>query len=353
MKPTVFFSHSSLDSERIKPIKDHIIEKTGNAIQIFLSSDGASIPFGKNWLKEIEQALTTCKLMFVWLTPNSAKSNWIYFESGYAYSRNIKVVPVGFDGIKLEDLKPPLNLLQGFNINSANSLNNIIAVINNEFCLTFPLMLFDEVFYEKEVSKLSTENSPELLKYINAVRCTFHPWIKDSVNTISLKENWFGIFKDVLVEKGETFTQENAELYGVGYKIQPSRDAKPHPEILIDPLSLNNVLNVLIELNNRTYESKFNKLSLTVDLTGDYYLLADHYFVSARLMNTEIDFKTSHPNLLYRYRNILFRINIQKNSSGELMLFFDFDRNGKIPLLSLIKLLVRQGIIKRFYHGLT
>ncbi len=45
MKPTVFFSHSSLDRDRIKPIKEHILDKTGNTIQIFMSSDGASIPF--------------------------------------------------------------------------------------------------------------------------------------------------------------------------------------------------------------------------------------------------------------------------------------------------------------------
>ena len=47
-------------------------------------------------------------------------------------------------------------------------------------------------------------------------------------------------------------------------------------------------------------------------------------------MNTEIDFKTSHPNLLYRYRNILFRINIQKNGSAELVLIFYYNVDGKI-----------------------
>ena len=169
MKPTIFFSHSSLDGERIKPIKDYILEKTGNAVQIFMSGDGASIPFGKNWLKEIEEALTNCKLMFVWVTPDSSKSNWIYFESGYTYSRGIKVVPLGFDGIKLEELPAPLNFLQGFNINSASSLNNIIAVINQEFGLTFS-SFFNENFYQQTVRSLSIENSPELLKYINKIR---------------------------------------------------------------------------------------------------------------------------------------------------------------------------------------
>lgn len=311
MKPKVFFSHSSLDKVRIKPIKDHILEKTGNAIEIFMSSDGASIPFGKNWVKEIELALTTCKLMFVWLTPNSAKSNWIYFESGYAYSRDIKVVPVGFDGIKLEELPPPLNLLQGFNINSANSLNNIIDIINNAFGLTFNYF-FDDVFYENVVPKLSSENSPELLEYVNALKCTFHPSITADSDNFLLKPNWVKLFKEVLEEKGEIFTQQNVEFYGVGYKIHiVPHENKPYPEIFIDPISLNNILNILKELHNVVYEPKLNRLFLTVVLTNDYYISGDHFFVSARLMNTEVDFKTSYPNLLYRYRNVLFRIGIQ------------------------------------------
>ena len=60
MKPTIFFSHSSFDTDKIVPIKDFILERTGNSLRIFMSSDGASIPFGTNWLKEIEDALVDC-----------------------------------------------------------------------------------------------------------------------------------------------------------------------------------------------------------------------------------------------------------------------------------------------------
>ncbi|MTV80710.1 toll/interleukin-1 receptor domain-containing protein, partial [Streptococcus pneumoniae] len=52
-KPTVFFSHSSLDKEIAKSLKDKLIEYTGGTVQIFVSSDGESIPFGKNWLSTI------------------------------------------------------------------------------------------------------------------------------------------------------------------------------------------------------------------------------------------------------------------------------------------------------------
>ena len=131
-KPTVFFSHSSKDKEQILAIKDKLNKATGGVLDIFLSSDGQSIPFGTNWVHKVEQGLKDATIMFVFATENSIRSGWIYFEAGFAYSKGIKVVPVGL-GVSINDLKAPLSLLQGFDVESADSLNNIIAIINKEF----------------------------------------------------------------------------------------------------------------------------------------------------------------------------------------------------------------------------
>ena len=71
-------------------------------------------------------------MMFVFVTPNSLRSNWLHFESGYAYSKGIRVTPVGF-GVDLSMVGAPLNLLQGFNITCERGLNNLIAVTNDVF----------------------------------------------------------------------------------------------------------------------------------------------------------------------------------------------------------------------------
>ena len=132
-KPTIFFSHSSQDKKQLIQLKELFVNKTADCIQVFLSSDGESIPLGRNWVHQIEEALATTSIMFVFVTPASLKSSWLYFESGYAYSRNKKVVPIGFLGVDLASVPAPLNLLQGFNITSESGLNNIIAVANREF----------------------------------------------------------------------------------------------------------------------------------------------------------------------------------------------------------------------------
>lgn len=131
-KPTLFFSHSSKDKEIVLSIKNKLDIATGGVMEIFMSSDGQSIPFGTNWIHKIEEGLQAAKIMFVFVTQNSISSGWIYFEAGYAYSKGIQVIPVGI-GVDIGALKAPLNLLQGFNILTEDSLNNFVTVINRTF----------------------------------------------------------------------------------------------------------------------------------------------------------------------------------------------------------------------------
>lgn len=155
-KPTLFFSHSSKDKNLIKSIKDKLIQYTGGVLDIFMSSDGQSIPFGTNWIHKVEEGLNNAKVMFVFVTENSISSGWIYFEAGFAYAKGIRVIPVGI-GVDISALKAPLNLLQGFNITSAGSLNNFISIINKEFDYSLS-ECFEENDYA-EIIRLSASNA--------------------------------------------------------------------------------------------------------------------------------------------------------------------------------------------------
>jgi hypothetical protein len=132
-KPIVFFSHSTSDGEALRRLKERFVTLTSGSVDVFLSSDGQSIRLGKNWVASVEQALKKAKVMFTFVTPNSIGSPWLYFESGVAYGNGTDVVPVGLFGVDVGDLHPPLSLLQGFNVKSHESLNNIITK-TNETC---------------------------------------------------------------------------------------------------------------------------------------------------------------------------------------------------------------------------
>lgn len=146
-KPTLFFSHSSKDKDMVLAIKNKVMKYTSGTLEIFQSSDGESIPFGTNWIHKVEEGLKEAKVMFVFITEQSISSGWIYFEAGYAYSKDVHVIPVGI-GVSVGDLKAPLNLLQGFNITSVDSLNNFLTIINREFNYSFPAQFSDDDYNE-------------------------------------------------------------------------------------------------------------------------------------------------------------------------------------------------------------
>ncbi len=173
-KPTIFFSHSSKDKDAILAIKNKLDNSTGGALDIFMSSDGQSIPFGTNWIHKIEEGLQAAKIMYVFVTEVSVTSGWIYFEAGFAYSKGIQVVPVGI-GIDIGTLKAPLNLLQGFNITSEDSLNNFITIINRTFDYHFK-EAFDKNDYTEIISltSLNTNKAVGFEKIVRQTECSIY-----------------------------------------------------------------------------------------------------------------------------------------------------------------------------------
>jgi len=155
-KPTVFLSHSSDDAASIAGVRSFLQQRTGNTLDVFASSDGQSIRLGANWMYSVEAALKRCRLMFVFVSPASLKSRWLYFEAGYSYSRGIRVIPVGLGGVDIAHVGPPLSLLQGFNMSSSAAAANLIAQINDEFKTTFSLELSEDALAQFALSHALT-----------------------------------------------------------------------------------------------------------------------------------------------------------------------------------------------------
>ena len=79
-KPTIFFSHSSVDKDYVSFLNDKISTTTSRTVDLFQSSDGQSIPFGNNWVHKIEENLDKAKVCsFSYLPP-------LYLPVGYILS---------------------------------------------------------------------------------------------------------------------------------------------------------------------------------------------------------------------------------------------------------------------------
>lgn len=195
-KPTLFFSHSSKDKDVIFSIKNKLDSATGGVMDIFMSSDGQSIPFGTNWIHKIEEGLQAAKIMFVFVTENSISSGWIYFEAGYAYSKGIQVIPIGI-GVDIGSLKAPLNLLQGFNISSEDSLNNFITIINRTFDYHFS-NVFEHNDYLEVIKNLSSEafNTIIFENIVEKAECIIDG--EQTVNDKKIKYDIDKFFNDII-----------------------------------------------------------------------------------------------------------------------------------------------------------
>lgn len=293
-KPTIFFSHSSKDEVSLRELKNILSDKTGNTVDIFLSSDGQSIQLGRNWVHKVEDALENAKIMFVFLSPNSLQSKWVYFESGFSYAKNISVIPIGILGVDLDSLSPPLSLLHGFNIRNYDGLNNIISIINEEFYFSFK-----ESFTEEDFSKIFS--AEELSKTHGLGPFTL---LIDRVDfTIPIKDDSDFEKIGICLDKAKIEYQkleEGFHSYGISFK-QIDNKLK----IAIDPsltdLTFPIAEQVLYELKAIT-EGVFSFNIVFFDAVTE---IDQYHRITSRIYNTEI---TLVSNGLFRYKNVEFNI---------------------------------------------
>ncbi len=223
-KPTIFLSHSSRDEAPLIRLKSILVRKTGDTVEFFLSSDGQSIQLGRNWVHKVEDALTRAKIAFVFLTPTSIMSKWLYFESGFSYSKGIRVIPVAIQGLDLQNVPPPLSLLQGFNIHDHEGLNNILHIINEEFQFRF-----EDTFTAEDYSHVfhTDESTPEsgLAAYV--------PFIHRLEFTIRHSPDAsLQLIKEHLIQSKLEVQEDKHGLHSYGVTFTPSNDVL---NVMIDP----------------------------------------------------------------------------------------------------------------------
>lgn len=128
----IFLSHIHEEKALAVLVKQAIEEEFSGFVDVFVSSDGTSIPAGSNFLKRIEDGLVNCIGAIYLVSPVSVKRNWINFELGAVWIRNaislraggseIPALPICHSGITPSGLPAPLNNLNAIVGNQASQL---------------------------------------------------------------------------------------------------------------------------------------------------------------------------------------------------------------------------------------
>ena len=301
-KPSLFFSHSSKDKNALARLKELFTKKTGDTIDVFLSSDGQSIPFGRNWVYRIQTALDSAKLMIIFLTPNSIASSWIYFEAGYAHSKGVRVVPVGFLGVDLTKVPPPLGLLQGFNVKSNDGLDNIIAQVNDEFHHAHTAKYSREEYEEIVALADNVEGDQGSFGILNELYVSITRKTDDEHAISSTLQ----AITDYLSSHNVAHTPADKLLlfHGVSIQIDKNRDDL-RCYCTIDPLLLERNAPLLNDIAQLINPNGFSNTRITAKSIEGMFSLYEFHSVSARLYGSAI---TLLGDRKYQYKSVHFSL---------------------------------------------
>lgn len=365
-KHTIFFSHSSVDKDILLPIKEKVSSITANTLDIFMSSDGQSIPFGNNWVHSIEEGLNKAKIMFLFVTPNSINSAWIYFEAGFAYSKGIEVIPIGI-GVNIEQLKPPLSLLQGFDIISPDSLNNIIKIINKKFETEFSY-LFAEDTYNTIFASIATCNN-----YINLGEIFYR-----ATHTISSQyniphsdeiikyniDNWVNSIRDYLNDKNIKFASYNNNIITSGISIsifgtekESTSVIRHYDHYILFELSTQNFIQTFALYKNLVLNclTDQEQIAISFELSQAYDCLQKDYDISSVINDSSNDFDYIDDTIFhYCFRNkIKFQIRKVFNGASHkfennmcILISFNITEDVRYDdIIALFDAMIRYGLL--------
>jgi TIR domain len=129
----IFLSHIHEEKSLALLMKQALEDEFSGFVEVFVSSDGTSIPAGSNFLNRIEDGLINCIGAMYLISPISVKRNWINFELGAVWVRNIvsqragavsiPTLPACHSGMTPSTLPAPLNNLNAITANQASQLD--------------------------------------------------------------------------------------------------------------------------------------------------------------------------------------------------------------------------------------
>lgn len=137
-KTSVFISHIQEESSMAAILGESLSDAFLGAVEVFASSNVASIAAGDDWLNGIKNALRTADIEIVLLSPLSIKRPWVNFEAGAAWIRGITILPVCHSGLRPSDLAMPLCLIQAVEASQEAKLDQLFARVASHLKINKP-----------------------------------------------------------------------------------------------------------------------------------------------------------------------------------------------------------------------
>lgn len=191
IKFNIFISHDSQDETIALELKSFLED-------IFLNSNvyvsGRDLEGGQTWIENIKLSLKSSQVIISIVSKKSINNKWMFFETGAGFVED-KSIPFICDGIKFNDLTPPLSLLQARTL-SAQGVEALVQDIASKLNLRKPRIL-------SSLEKLLSETD----KFLNIRNSEEEPVIEEAITVQknkSSKNEGFGNDEEVFNYYEET-----------------------------------------------------------------------------------------------------------------------------------------------------
>lgn len=138
----VFLSHAATDQEIAIYLKS-VIEKAIPDSDVFVSSDTEDLRPGDEWVKKIRENLRAARMLLLLASERGLIRPWVWYETGSAWSREIRIIPCCLGKIRKNDLAAPFSSYQALNVDEAGDLKNLLTEIGHELKLTVQMPEFE------------------------------------------------------------------------------------------------------------------------------------------------------------------------------------------------------------------
>jgi len=128
-KARIFISHITDEAKLAGIFKKCLQRDFLGLVDVFVSSDEASIDAGENWLEAIKSALETTSLELILCSKASVKRPWINFEAGAGWLKGIHIIPICHTGLKPDNLPMPLNVLHGIEAGEVSGIRRLYRLV--------------------------------------------------------------------------------------------------------------------------------------------------------------------------------------------------------------------------------
>src|SRR5258708_2315830 len=143
---TVFISHVTGESDLARLLQKQIEADFIGLVKVFVSSDGASIVVGSQWLNDIVNKLGSADIYVALCSQDSVDRPWINIELGAALSRGKKIIPIYHTDLTQDKFqRRPWSDYEGFNAHDAEGLRSLYSVFRQTLGSRMPVVDFDSL----------------------------------------------------------------------------------------------------------------------------------------------------------------------------------------------------------------